>query len=61
MCFRPPTIAPVEIKYEKPDYGDLPDLGTGTPVERAMPVYGDRAKASQRTARSLLMPFKIGS
>ncbi len=56
MCFRTPVIAPTEIKYEKQDFGPLPALPTGTPVERAKPVYADRIGT---TARSLLMPFTM--
>lgn len=57
MCFSAPVIPPVEIKYEKQDFGPLKALPTGTPIARDLPTYGKRPTAQ---ARSLLMPFTMG-
>jgi hypothetical protein len=57
MCFKAAVIPPVEIKYEKQDFGPLKALPTGTPTARDMPVYANRSTAQ---TRSLLMPFTMG-
>jgi hypothetical protein len=57
MCFNAAPVTPVEIPYQKQEFGPLEKLPTGTPVDRAMPVYANRTTTQ---ARSLLMPFTMG-
>jgi hypothetical protein len=57
MCFNAASPPPVQIEYKKQEFGPLEKLPTGTPVDRAMPVYANRTTTQ---ARSLLMPFTMG-
>jgi hypothetical protein len=58
MCFsgsapKPPPVT--KIEYEKPDFGPLPSLGIGEPVQRQGAEY--QPVRSGSATRSLLMPL----
>jgi hypothetical protein len=58
MCFSAKALPMTEIKYEKPDFGPLPSLGIGEPVQRQGASY--QPVRSGSATRSLLMPMLTG-
>jgi hypothetical protein len=58
MCFAGKPLPKTEIEYEKPDFGPLPSLGIGEPVQRQGAEY--RPVRSGSATRSLLMPMLTG-
>lgn len=55
MCFGGVSLPKTKIEEPDLDFGPLPTLGTGAPIERAAPQYQD-IRTGQQT-RSLLMPL----
>lgn len=57
MCFGGgPAIPKTEIEYEKKDFGPLPSLSVGEPMDRSGPSYQTVRRGSK--VRSLLAPMQ---
>jgi hypothetical protein len=58
MCFGGGSIPMTQIKYEKPDFGELPSLSAGPQQQRRGAKYGQVRIGQEQ--RSLLMPYSTG-